>query len=43
MLGASLVIDADADWDLLTLEERRALIRAVLERVAVAPDVVPIA
>jgi site-specific DNA recombinase len=34
---ASLVIDADADWDLLTLDERRALIRAVLVSVTVAP------
>ena len=33
----SLVIDADRDWELLNLAERRALIRAVLESVRVAP------
>jgi hypothetical protein len=30
-------ISATADWDLLKLDERRALIRAVVERVTVAP------
>jgi DNA invertase Pin-like site-specific DNA recombinase len=34
---ASLVIDPGMDWNLLTLEERRALIRAVLASVSVAP------
>jgi DNA invertase Pin-like site-specific DNA recombinase len=34
---ASLVVDAERDWDLFTLDERRALIRAVLEGVTVAP------
>lgn len=33
----SLTVDPSADWDLLTLDERRALIRAVVERVNVAP------
>jgi DNA invertase Pin-like site-specific DNA recombinase len=36
-LDSSLVLDAGKDWGLLTLDERRALIRAVLERVSVAP------
>jgi DNA invertase Pin-like site-specific DNA recombinase len=36
-LDASLVVDAGADWDLLTLDERRGLVRAVLERITVAP------
>ena len=34
---ASLVIDADRDWSLLNLDERRALIKAVLSSVTVAP------
>jgi site-specific DNA recombinase len=33
----AVVVDASRDWDLLTLDERRALIRAVVERVTVAP------
>jgi site-specific DNA recombinase len=33
----SLVLEADRDWGLLNLDERRALIRAVLESVSVAP------
>ena len=32
-----LVIDGDGDWDRLTLDERRALIRRVVERATVAP------
>jgi site-specific DNA recombinase len=36
-IDASLVVDPEADWDLLTLEERRALVRAVVARVVVAP------
>jgi hypothetical protein len=36
-LHASFVMDADTDWELLTLGERQALIRAVLQRVTVAP------
>jgi len=32
-----LVLEADRDWCLLNLDERRALIRAVLESVSVAP------
>jgi site-specific DNA recombinase len=35
--AAAFVIDPDTDWDLLNLDERRALIRAVLERALVAP------
>jgi hypothetical protein len=35
--AAPLVIDADMDWTLLNLEERRGLIRAVVERAVVAP------
>jgi site-specific DNA recombinase len=35
--AAAFVVDADADWDLLTLEERRALIRATVARATVAP------
>jgi hypothetical protein len=35
--AAAFVVDADADWSLLTLEERRALIRAVVARVLVVP------
>ncbi len=34
---ASLVIDADRDWDLMNLDERRALLKAVLSSVTVAP------
>jgi DNA-directed RNA polymerase subunit RPC12/RpoP len=36
-LDGSLVLDAGKDWGLLTLDEQRALIRAVLDRVTVAP------
>ena len=36
-MDASFTIDAEADWDLLALEERRALIAAVLVSVSVAP------
>ncbi len=38
-LGGSRVVtvNAGADWDRLTLDERRALIRATVERVTVAP------
>jgi hypothetical protein len=36
-IDASLVVDPEADWDVLTLEERRALVRAVVARVVVAP------
>jgi hypothetical protein len=35
--AAAFVVEADADWSLLTLEERRALIRAVVARALVAP------
>jgi DNA invertase Pin-like site-specific DNA recombinase len=35
--GSSLVLDAGKDWGLLTVEEQRSLIRAVLDRVTVAP------
>jgi site-specific DNA recombinase len=35
--AAAFVVDADADWSLLTLEERRALIRAVVARALVKP------
>jgi DNA invertase Pin-like site-specific DNA recombinase len=34
---SAFVVDANADWSLLTLEERRALIRAVVARASVAP------
>jgi hypothetical protein len=34
---ASLIIDADREWGLLNLDERRALIKAVLLSVTVAP------
>jgi len=34
---ASITISANLDWDRLTLDERRDLIRATVERVAVAP------
>lgn len=34
---SAVVIRADADWDLLTLAEKRGLIRATIERVTVAP------
>jgi len=36
--AATVTVDID-DWDRLTLDEQRALIKAVLERVAVAPGV----
>jgi DNA invertase Pin-like site-specific DNA recombinase len=32
-----VVVDASADWSILTLDERRALIRAVIARAVVAP------
>jgi DNA invertase Pin-like site-specific DNA recombinase len=35
-VGGALTVTAD-DWDELTLDERRSLVRAVLERVEVAP------
>jgi hypothetical protein len=35
--GAAVVIRGARDWDKLTLEERRAVVRAVVERVTVAP------
>jgi Recombinase/Recombinase zinc beta ribbon domain len=35
--GAVVTITAEADWDRLTLDERRDLIRATLKRVTVAP------
>jgi site-specific DNA recombinase len=35
--AAAFGVDADADWNLLSLEERRALIRAVVVRVLVKP------
>lgn len=35
--GPTLTISATEDWDLLTLDEQRALVRAVIERVDVAP------
>jgi DNA invertase Pin-like site-specific DNA recombinase len=35
--AAAFVVDVDADWNLLTLEERRALIRAVVARAVVKP------
>jgi len=34
---AAITITAGADWDRLTLDERRALIRATVARVTVAP------
>jgi site-specific DNA recombinase len=34
---ASVTLNAAADWDRLTLDERRALIRATVERVTVSP------
>jgi site-specific DNA recombinase len=37
--GPGLTINAAADWDRLTLAERRALIGAVIRRVVVAPGV----
>lgn len=36
-LRSAVTLSAGADWDLLTLDERRALIRATVERVSVAP------
>lgn len=36
-LHSVVTIRADADWDLLTLDEQRALVRATLERVTVEP------
>ena len=33
----AVTVSASGDWDLLTLEERRALIRAVVDRAIVAP------
>jgi DNA invertase Pin-like site-specific DNA recombinase len=35
--GVAVTISADADWDRLTLDEQRALIRATVERATVAP------
>lgn len=35
--NVSLIVEPSRDWELLTLDERRALIRAVVERVTVAP------
>jgi site-specific DNA recombinase len=35
--GAGVTIDANADWDRLTLDERRALIRATIDRAVVGP------
>jgi DNA invertase Pin-like site-specific DNA recombinase len=35
--ASALVIDAERDWSLLTLEERRALIRAVVAQAVVSP------
>jgi hypothetical protein len=35
--SAAFVVDADADWNLLILDERRALIRAVVTRAVVKP------
>jgi hypothetical protein len=36
-LRSALVVSASTDWELLTVAERRALIRAVVARVLVAP------
>ena len=33
-----MTVHADADWDALALGERRALVRAVVERVTVLPN-----
>jgi hypothetical protein len=33
----AVTITASGDWDLLTLDEQRALIRAVVERAEVSP------
>jgi hypothetical protein len=33
----TLIVSAGDDWDVLTLDEQRSVIRAVLERVTVAP------
>lgn len=35
--GTSITLRRDEDWERLTLAERRALIRATIERVTVAP------
>jgi DNA invertase Pin-like site-specific DNA recombinase len=34
---STVIVDPSRDWDLLTLDERRALIRAVVESVTVSP------
>lgn len=35
--GTAVTVNASADWSLLTIDERRALIRATIARVVVAP------
>ncbi|MGA2321571.1 MAG: hypothetical protein ABSG95_12655 [Solirubrobacteraceae bacterium] len=35
--GASLSVSGDRDWDLLTVDEQRALIRATIETATVNP------
>ncbi len=35
--NVSFIVEPSRDWELLTLDERRALIRAVVERVTVSP------
>jgi hypothetical protein len=35
--GAAVLVTVAADWDRLCLDERRALIRATVQRVTVAP------
>jgi hypothetical protein len=35
--NVSLIVEPARDWELLTLDERRALIRAVVERITVSP------
>lgn len=35
--SSAVVVRADADWDLFTLAEKRALIKATIKRVSVAP------
>ena len=36
-LSTALTVNGSTDWDTLTLDERRAVVRAVIARVVVAP------